>query len=533
MRPFPTLLVVVLMLLNCRAAIDRQGEWERVKVIDMHAHVFNSRDIPLEGILSRFHVLWPVNVVLAEILQLWTPIDDGSDFVKRTASANGTRPLLQPEQRDILERHVRIKGDELIRRHRSVTRLTNANDREATEDELLVAQALHDADFPPGETDPDKAGNRVASARGAGLDGYLRFIWIMTRPHENIARTLSETYPQTDLFVHHMMDMDKVYGTSSATPFHVQVVRAQKLDAAAQGKLAHFAAFDPFRRADAMEFVELAYKNGALGLKFYPPSGYRPTQNFFPRKPGLFQNRDGWNSRYDGWQPKHLDEVIDKVFQWALGKDFPLFAHCTPFGFQGAAGYGMRCDPYYWGKYLEKPGNGNLRLCLGHAGGEYYWFSDPDDDKSPNRQRKLPIDIGEGTNATDEDLWHFGAQAVQLALNYPNVYLDLGYLEPVLTEKGRTQLIKRLTADLKKPTKDGKKLGDKIVYGSDWHQLHKEDDYTKYLESWDLVLREVDKGDWRKKILSGNALEFLRLKQQMSRPEFAQQRTEWAKLYEN
>jgi len=93
-----------------------------------------------------------------------------------------------------------------------------------------------------------------------------------------------------------------------------------------------------------------------------------------------------------------------------VSSDVPIFAHCSYGEFQAAKGYGERNpNPKFWLELLEKHDElRTLRLCLGHAGGSDYWFTN--------------------TLSCHPD---WGEAVVKLCTTYPNVYCEVGILEEV------------------------------------------------------------------------------------------------------
>jgi predicted TIM-barrel fold metal-dependent hydrolase len=506
------LMLVVLFLLTpraIRAKIPAEGEWPEIPVIDMHTHIFNARDLPLAGILSALGAPRGVAIAVAAIALRSTPEHDGEPL-REFSLDQIERPRID-EPTD-LERNVLVDyvGEERIE---PLTKV--ATDLKVQPDVTLLAETMAKIGFPPEEHERAQfAPEKLTEAElRASLEGYMRFLGIITKGHHEIVATLKESYKNVDLFVHHMMDMAVAYNDTPRVSFAEQNVVMQDLEKAYPGELLHFTAFDPFRRDKALDLVKKAKEeHNAIGIKIYPPSGYRAADNAtykFPRNsawwmPHSWANKR-WKSRYAGWTEKELDDVLHGAFNWtvagAVAEEIPIFTHCTPWGFESVKGYGMMADPFFWAKALAKGENKRMRLAFGHAGGDPYWLSKPN-------KKKYPPPPG--------NHWQFGNQVVELCLEYPNVYCELGYLEGILHPEKRPKIVKRLQSVINRPTKDGKRFGDKIMYGTDWHMIHKEDGYKDYLKGWDEVMKELEdekgrKGAWREAFFAGNAKNFLQL----------------------
>jgi predicted TIM-barrel fold metal-dependent hydrolase len=507
-----------------RSAIPAADGRPEVKVIDMHTHVFNARDLPLIGILTAKAAPRPVAEVVADAI-LSSMKEEEGEPIRTVRIGEVERPRLR--ELSALERNILF---DYVGRDRAELLRQAAGRLEVSSDVTLLAETIARIGFPPGENLEASIMIKtitVAPQLADALKGYVRFIGIMTRQHGEIVATLELKYPQVDLFVHHMMDMGTGYDDETTVPFDKQLPMMQKLDQAFPGKLLHFAAFDPFRRKAALPLAEEAFSNfGAVGWKIYPPSGYRAAENAtlgFPPRPSwvpYFWLRRQWNRRYDGWMPKELDDTLQGAFSRAVTtKTVPLFTHCTPGGFEAARDYGKMADPNFWATALDDRRNAGLRLCFGHSGGEDYWFSDTANDS--NHQAN-----------SQKDPWQFGNKVVELCLTYPDVYCEVGYLDGILDPKKAALLSKRLESVLNRPSKDRKwKFGDKIMYGTDWHMIYKEPDYDKYLARWDEVIKKINGGIWRQAFFAGNAKKFLRLDELAKDPRFTpEQQKEWLAL---
>lgn len=508
--------------LAVHSAIEAANGWPEVKVIDMHTHVFNARDLPLTGVLNAFGAPRAVAAVVAEIILVSMPDDEGAPKLEVSIDKveNPTIAELADSQRSILLDYLGRQREEALRAAAAYLKVKA--------DVAILAETIARIGFP---ADDHLAGPVLiqkltkAAELGEALKGYVRFIGIMIREHGEIVATLKASYPQSDLFVHHMMDMAAAYDDRPAVPFTDQVRAMQKLDAAFPGKLLHFTAFDPFHRGTALRRVQDAIKSfGAVGMKIYPPSGYRAAENSaykFPPKPGWTDiwARQRWNSRYDGWMGNDLDNTLQGAFEWAAKNSIPLFTHCSPKGFEAAKDYGLMGDPFFWASALARDKNAGLRLCFGHSGGEAYWFSDPA--KDSNQKGKPP-----------GDPWQFGNQVVELCLTYPNVYCEVGYLDGIQDQKKAAVLVQRLKTIVNQRSKDGSWcFGDKIMYGTDWHMIYKEPNYKEYLKAWDEVIKKVDGGKWRQSLFAGNAKKFLRLEDLAKDPRFTtDQQKAWMAL---
>lgn len=499
-----------------------------VPVIDLHTHIFNANDLPLTGIINSA-VLKEPNVRLPYFLSRAVAVyiqtgtaDSDSDTAKRVAGEKRVAKPLTSDQiaeiRGILATSGGLKEQGQLR----TDQLT------ADESAKTAAATLLAINF------GGHGGGSLEDEFGLkpGLGGYLDLVQLLQRSRTEIARTLmKDVNPSGDLFVHHMMDLRRAYGDRPEASFEDQLPIVDRLDEGFDGKLAHFGAYDPFRDHGAMKPVHQAWDAGALGIKFYPSSGYSPAKNAYEPappwyRPSYFMQWWRWRSRYGGLPAEELDGRIEEFLTWAVETKVPVFAHCDKDSATPMDGYWKKGSPENWGVALARPAMSQLRLCLAHAGGDEFWFS------------RL------GTQGNDPEAWKFGEDAIRLALQYPNVYLDFGYMQFILTEEGAKRFAARLKDNICREStgtdENGHtwQLGDKLIYGSDWHMMHKTPGYQDYFKTFNRIVSAIDEGKWQRKIFATNAVKFLRLAQRVSesspdkdKPRFSQaQRDNWKRI---
>jgi predicted TIM-barrel fold metal-dependent hydrolase len=325
-------------------------------------------------------------------------------------------------------------------------------------------------------------------------------------------------HQQVALFVQHTMDMGPTYAQepndTTFWSFHgKQLSRVRELDQAHtnQGSsFLHFVAFSPFRATPAerdsppadwkestpINLVKQALENGAWGVKYYPPAGYRPSGNEIPCRPtfGRLQKAQ-WDSRYVGFSNAELDALNFAFFEFCAENDIPVFAHCSYGEFQAARKYGERmAHPAYYREVLERlaarPKPLHLRLCLGHAGGSDFWFGD---DNSSHKE--------------------WGEQVYELCTRFPNVYCEVGILAEITDEKARAALAKRLSTLFKASVDSGRyPFASKVIYGTDWFMPDTVAAGISFLEGYRLVFRsEPNLAQHVREFFCLNAMAFLGL----------------------
>lgn len=461
----------------------------RTEIVDMHAHTFNFRYLPLKGILYRFNLSVPVARILAGIL---IGVTESGEFGSPDEEAD-IQPLAS-----LLNRLTKEDRAELLRHEKDIRKaLERTRRREvatAVEEPMTLRHPPEESGLPGdeamlmllellGEAVHPEESRQLAllmeeEAFIGQLDGFMDMLAILTQREDRIVQRLIGDYSMADTFVHYMMDMEHVYDSAPAYDLNMQLERVGHLGELYAGTLLFAVAFDPFRGPSAITHVERGLESGGVAVKFYPPSGYRPSSNVIPKKPKLFRfpisaqikKRKQWKSRYGGRTPDDLNKAVLDLFKVTHGRQVPVFSHHTPQGFEALGrqgdepGYGeLMAAPCYWQKILDTL-SPEFRLILAHSGGGDAWF-------------------GNGP-------WEgsFDQQAYNLCVQYPNVYCDFGMSLEVLTPEGREAFASRLKAliarsvspeaprmesicDSKSDAQPRYDILDKLMYGSDWHMM--------------------------------------------------------------
>ncbi len=306
------------------------------------------------------------------------------------------------------------------------------------------------------------------------IKNYAEFFFNMLTSEERMVQTMIKDYgdglPPLQ-FVHHMMDMQMAYVTEN-TPatmvepkyifYDTQLLRMQDLDRHNQGMVFGFAAFDP-RRPNWRDIFDKAIVTGFKGFKFYPAMGYLPIGN----------------------KDLQIEQRVLKFFDQCIEQNIPVFAHCTPNGFQTKLKDGLNAAPQHWEKLLTKDGDrfANLRLCFGHAGGgrmEHGSFTSP------------------GWTASEaewDDPNNYACTVARLCRTYENVYCEFAYITELIegSQEEREAAVQRFEKNLLHAIEskaDGEyDLAKKMSYGSDWHMPSMMNHPRDYL---DVFLRIFD-----------------------------------------
>ena len=231
-----------------------------------------------------------------------------------------------------------------------------------------------------------------------------------------------------------------------------------------------FVAFDPFRAssdANVLATVKDAVLNkGAIGVKMYPPMGFKPCGNA--------------NSE--------LDRQMKDILGFCLAEDVPILVHCSFSQFVQPAD-GVCAAPEAWQAFLKQDGHANLRLNLGHCGG--------------------PWDLA--ANPVTKTVWTETVIKLLGSCDYPHLYADLAddswILDPCSNDN--MNLMNQLLGFLK----NNPNARSRLLYGSDWSLLAREtgaNNYYASMKKWFGKLLNFTAAE-QLGYLGGNALCFLGL----------------------
>jgi predicted TIM-barrel fold metal-dependent hydrolase len=243
-------------------------------------------------------------------------------------------------------------------------------------------------------------------------------------------------------------------------------------------------------------------KHGFLGVKVYPPMGFRAWHNgngditFSPivkRYVGLV-----YENITDQQLGQLIDAELEKLYRYCAAEGVPILAHAFNSN-QADQCTGWRASPQYWGEVIdnfstpEKP----LRICLGHFG-------------SFNAHTKFPA----CADAFGAKAWEVIIGSILANPKAKHVYADLSYLSEVLDQSAAGQVQCRKICDqFKSFISKYDTSAEHICYGSDWSMLGLESGHQRYHQVLgDFLHNDVQLNSAQlANIYFGNALRFLGL----------------------
>jgi predicted TIM-barrel fold metal-dependent hydrolase len=316
-------------------------------------------------------------------------------------------------------------------------------------------------------------------------ENYLEFFLTMLNSEEEMLAKVIDGYgpglPPLQV-VHFMMDMQMAYPGEKPPeyPFFPMLVeKMQKLQRNHPAEVYGFCAFDPRRPGNWRERCEDAIKKGFIGFKFYPPLGYRPS----------------------GDKPE-IQAATNDFFDYCVARDLPVFAHCTPQGFQTRYKEGKNAHPNNWKAVLENERWSKLRLCLGHAGGEDVVT---DEISSP------------GWMAADDNEWacddNFARIVTELCTTYPNVYCEVANMFHMLNPDNGATFVANLERARTAASDAGRPydLMDKMAYGTDWHMPDMVDNTRRYFEVFLNIMNRIEYKEYLNNFFWQNSYAYMKV----------------------
>ncbi len=461
-------------------------------IIDVHTHTFNARYLPLEGILlGKRDAYSPVTTLISDE----TAVIVARALIEQTElGAVGDQPGIARKEGLATLRHSGPHGliteifldlidlglkEGAWNPEKSPREQMAAISRVALKMNATQRVAIHAAAHMMGMED-GTSGDAEGPGTISGVEAAVRFLWMLTQSDARMITLFREMYQDTPrkgeiTLVSHMMDLAPVYDQipdgHTLLDFPTQQVRRmEQFQDAGSSNLIYFVAYCPYRVPNStpsggLEVVRDAIlHHHARGVKFYPPSGYRPADNQVrPRPYTLFTSAPGrqWERRYGALGPdkdKALNAEVNQLLEWCIEQDIPVFVHSGYGQFEARKGYGeYHSNPEFWRRFLERhstPGKPcTLRLCLGHAGGEDFWF-------------------GTGEHAA------WGQCVYDLCTQYPNVYCEITTSEKFVIPESRACLVEHLSRLFDESARNARPsdpvhptypFARKLMYGTDWY----------------------------------------------------------------
>lgn len=473
-------------------------------VIDVHCHIFNASDIPVEGFV-RYVVLGEdepqialprggivtqgiLDALIAFLVALLS--QDAPLAAKEKERLRQRAPLPPPEETE--ERKLDaltaalIQFDRLARGARGSSDFIPQGFRARPDHLALMAEfetiaAARLAPRPAGAPlQPAQARTIAQALLGPGdLQRYIAFALLFLDYREALAREYHRLYSQNgcvSLITPSFLDMQKWLPSGAMrSPLRdqVDVMDALQKRMGDEGFHMHsFIGFDPWREFEeggALALVQRAVRHqGFIGVKLYPPMGFRAWRNeelteFPERAPDDIQEK--------------LTRALRALYDWCLAEEVPILAHAEN-SLGPTCGYGQRANPFWWRELMKVRGYENLRINLAHFGS----FDEVLRASEPPKRPDCPQDAFRGT------AWEtIIGETIQYDRR-PYLFADLSYLYELVSPKVspvyRQAIREQLKAWINTYDRDVRHL----LYGTDWTMIGQEPEHNNYLSRLDAEL---------------------------------------------
>jgi predicted TIM-barrel fold metal-dependent hydrolase len=495
------------------------------KIIDVHCHIFNSQDLPMVDFIEKSFI---GNNVSQQKIAPYAPLIDAvlKDLAARLRASTG-------DENKYLDGHKSRSPSEIAAVERQVViNLFLAWQRNGAalppgpvkldlktiaaffpiiafghlRRELYPGSYVGPKDFSVNSVldnsddaftlepgfDPKVLATETYDAPSGLISYTIKWATIFTRYRSELAEALNGVNARRAVLVTPaMVDFSKWLDAPSAgmTTLAGQVALMGRLaheDRPGQPHIHGFVAFDPLRQAihdklggapneSPLTIAQNAInQDGFIGIKLYPPMGFRPTKNAaagddFPCWVRFGSGSPGYGVKCV--HPKNtpdglgndpgqiLDDVLAQLYTWCVKSNVPIMAHTLNSNAAGP-GYGMRANPDYWNLVLQQPQFRTLRINMAHFGSFQDAYQtgtfDPD-----------------ALSQTWE--WKIG----QMSAANPNamIFADLSYFSEILVLKStlRQQTLVAMRQFLKNfPNSD--RL---LLYGTDWSMIGHDPGFLK------------------------------------------------------
>lgn len=452
----------------------KEGTLNVPLVVDAHCHIFNIEDVPAVPLLRG-----PVTHYLGE---------SKSKLVYAFADViSGIFHLLAPSARTELRHLERLSAkyaesaaavaqaldDELDRQRR---RFSVIFSDAAQRSEFAERYAIQRKIFLDGGGPDIRVLSDVDELSAEGIYGRLKagvpaiqpatvefdpgqlihFAFSLTSPRYLNLKTLQNAYrggdgaPAVDVFCPSQLDFNHWLGCSeTATVQDDQVRLLEQIAIMSRGSILPFVAYNPLtdileNNASFERVVRAVCKHGFIGVKIYPPMGFRPFGN------ALGPLGETCPARTDATQ---IEARLACLYEWCLDRNVPVMAH-TSHSFGKTDGYNECAAPMGWELALQS--FAGLRVQAGHFGGESEYAL------GPKQWAQRYVDL-------------------MSVRNGENLYVDLSNLGGLFASDSAVHEVINPLVLQPLSTTPRQIVADRMLYGSDWYMTQLTKGWRTYL----------------------------------------------------
>ena len=429
-------------------------------IVDIHCHTFNGDDLPVKGFIKR------VGGTKTSLVHL---IDDLVDD-----KVQGHAPGLAKELEEVQKRlDPELEGLEVMETEQSLDEEAEAVFAEISAANVELVQAAQD-ELSAESTAPTEEGLEGILDTFGDVKRWVKWALLFAKSRVKLTEILADTYGEVNLFTPMLVDLEPGLNDPAETSVHEQLqMQAEiskvsmlgKLRGSPDARVHPFVGFDP-RRAGAVEIVRDAVTDfGCVGVKMYPPMGFRPLGNLDHPLP------EGMSAA----EAEAVDATLRELYAFCVADEVPVTAHGNPTNFAAKA-FDEFSSPDNWRSVLDEfP---DLHLNLGHFGGS-----------------------GEGDHAD------WPAKIAALAGSFPHLYADIGNHDL----DGLADYMSMLRGLFTAPATAT--MQSRLMFGTDWYMVANHRDFKEFLvefrSEYGKAFPENQFPGARDDFMGGNALRFL------------------------
>lgn len=454
----------------------RKAEGGPSFVIDVHAHFFNARDVPIRGYLAG-PVAHSKGGVVGELLKALAPIAEwignaapraSDEFNELMTLAGGTsftvmsederfRILDQRREKYLQELSGRLYEQlkvvpEFVRLYneaqsvaRSRFRIQGVDAPSLNENSLLNAMQR---DLQSQAPDAELYGAEEPSPYADGVLAFVGYMlsyrWMNLLAYQRAFSTSDAAFG-VDQVLGALVDFDHWLTPLPRTAHEDQIKLHQLLSQLSGGYMRPLVAYNPW--SDVLDngktlarVLDALDKRGFVGVKIYPPNGFRPFGNThspsIPTTPGMPSTTD-------------LDRVLLRLWDECSKRNVPVMAH-TGNSMGSDDAHNEAAGPIGWQALITAKGSTHpAKVNLGHFGGD-----------------------------SSHDNWNDELARMMATPEGAGLYGDLGYWDELRCRKGLATCAARQKLD--KAVKENPVVGQRLMYGSDWLMLSQEHRWDRY-----------------------------------------------------
>lgn len=503
------------------------------RVIDVHCHFFNASDVPVSGFV-RYVVMGEIreevfpkvkgararrlfNALIALLVEILSK--QATSAASEAARIRARQPI--ETTTEIQQRKTDSLTDSLLEMDRrarggDVRALAGEVFDEPPDYMALLDQLTNDAGLTNIVSRSQPLSRSKARELAVALQNrpsktqrYIYFALLLLEDREAIAREYARVFAHSgcvSLVTPSFLDMQKWLGNQrprSSIAEQIEVMDLLQIELGRSSAPLHmhsFVGFDPWHVAEDSRLFrrvkEAIMERGFVGVKLYPPMGFRASAN------------DDKNLGFPNGAPSGvtIDRTLKELYRWCGENDVPIMAHAEN-SLGSNCGYGKRASPEWWGPVLKD--HPKLRVSLAHFGSfDERWRRG----QFPTPTPKCAADAYEGK------AWEtIIGEAKKNGRD--NLFADVSYLSELTSPEYDENIKGLIHGYLGEFRKNYDRNARHLLYGTDWTMIAKEIDNNNYLSSMGRELSAAGfTQDQQQNIFWKNAARFLGLgKNQESR----------------